>query len=140
VKIWMFILQSLLLVGLELFSLPARATALEYEPAVVELTGTVVLEEHFGPPGFGEDPQNDSSGLVPILVLDVAVTVEGTPGDLINQTYRDVRRVQLVRGVGDAPFSPYQGAHVTVSGTLYGRHTGHHHTDVLIVVRTVAVR
>jgi Domain of unknown function (DUF4431) len=140
VKIWTVTLFSLLLASFRLFSLPVHAAALHYEPAVVELTGTVVLDEYFGPPGFGEDPKTDSRELYAILVLDAPVSVEGVPGDLIDKTYPDVRRVQLVRGADDRPFSPYQGMHVVVSGTLYGRHTGHHHTDVLLIVQSIAAR
>jgi hypothetical protein len=115
-----------------------HAAALHYEPTVVDLTGRVVLEEYFGPPCFGDKPTTDSKGL--ILVLDASVSVEGIPGDLINITYPDVRRVQVVRGADDRPFSPYKGMHVMVSGTLYGRHTTHHHTDVLLSVQSIAAR
>jgi len=123
-------------------SLSASAASLRYEPSVVELGGTVVLEEHFGPPGFGEDPKTDLVELIAVLVLDEPISVEGDPqGDGLNQTsYSDVRRLQLVRAYTDPPFSPYAGKHVAVSGTLYEGFTGHHHTDVLIRVRSIAVR
>ena len=139
-RIWTVALVLLLLASSQLFSRPVDAAALHYGPAVVELTGTLVLEEYFGPPGFGEDPKTDSRELYAILVLDAPVSVEGVPADLIDKTYPDVRWVQLVRGIADPPFSPYQSMHVIVSGTLYGRHTGHHHTDVLLIVQSIAVR
>jgi hypothetical protein len=83
----------------------------EESAAVVELSGTVALEEHFGPPGFGEDPKTDAVELIAVLVPDAPVSVEGDqPGEGFNETtYTDVRRLQLVRGYSDPPFSPYAG-------------------------------
>jgi hypothetical protein len=66
-KVWTVALFSLLLASSQLLSLPVGAAALSYEPTV-EITGTVVLEEHFGPPGFGEDPKTDSRGLFAFLI------------------------------------------------------------------------
>jgi hypothetical protein len=80
-KVWTTLFFSLLLAGFQLFPRPVNAAALQYDPAVVELTGTVVLEEFFGPPGFGEDPKTDSRELYAILVLDAPVSVEGVPGE-----------------------------------------------------------
>lgn len=42
-----------------------------------------MLDEHFGPPGFGEDPKTDPIELIPVLVLDAPVSVEGDSGDLM---------------------------------------------------------
>ena len=133
---------SLLVGALHLVALPASAASLRYEPAVVELSGTVTLEEHFGPPGFGEDPKTDAVELIAVLVPDAPVSVEGDrAGEGFNETtYTDVRRLQLVRGYTDPPFSPYAGKHVVVSGTLYEGFTGHHHTDVLVRVESLAVK
>jgi hypothetical protein len=135
-------LFSLLVAALHLIPFSTSAASLRYEPAVVELSGTVVLEEHFGPPGFGEDPKTDLVELTAVLVLDAPISVVGdTPGEGFNQTsYPDVRRLQLVRGYSDPPFSPYAGKHVVVLGALYEGFTGHHHTDVLVRVERIAVQ
>jgi hypothetical protein len=89
---------ALLLAGFQLFSLPAGAAELRYEPAVVELTGIVVLEEHFGPPCFGDSPMTDQRELIAVLVPDKPVSVQGDPpGAGLNETsYSNVRRIQLV--------------------------------------------
>jgi len=132
-KSWMAFAFALLLT-LQAFRGEAATTVLRYEPAIVQLTGTVVLEEHFAPPGFGEDPKADSRELVAVLVLDEPVSVQGDPPNAgFNPTsYPDVRRVQLVRACTHPRFSPYAGKHVVVSGTLYEGFTGHHYTDVLV--------
>jgi hypothetical protein len=137
-KVRTLALLSLFLAGSQLSSGPVAAASLSYEPVVVELAGRVVLEEHFGPPGFGKDPKTDLKGLLAFLILDEPVSVEGDPGDAINQTRTDVRRVQLVST--DIRFLRYEGARVAVSGTLFGRHTGHHYADVLIFVEMLDVR
>ena len=136
---WMVVAYALLLI---FQAVGTEAAALRYEPSVVELTGTVALEEHFGPPGFGEDPQSDAREVIAVLILDMPVSVEGDPPNVgFNQTsYANVHRIQLVRGHTDPPFSPYAGKHVAVSGTLYEGFTGHHHTDVLISVQSITVR
>jgi hypothetical protein len=123
-------------------ALPVAAASLQYEPSVVELSGTVVLEEHYGPPGFGEDPRTDAVELIAVLVLDAPISVEGDadPQSLNQSSHMDVSRVQMVRTYADPPFAPYAGKHVVVSGALYEGHTGHHHTDVLITVERIAVR
>jgi uncharacterized protein DUF4431 len=101
----------------------------------------VVLEEHFGPPGFGEDPKTDSKEMIAKLVLDAPITVEGDSSDSLNRTtYTNVRRIHMARGRIDLTFSTYVGRRVTASGTLYEGHTGHHHTDVLITVQSIAAR
>src|SRR5689334_20519142 len=113
-KGWAATFVSLLLAAFHLFPSPVSAAALRYEPAVVELAGTVVLEEHFGPPCFGDEPMTDSIELIAVVVLDEPVSVLGdAPNDGFNQTsFATVRRVQLVRRYTDPPFSPYAGKHV----------------------------
>jgi len=139
---WTRTFVSLLLVVSQLIPLCASAASLQYEPTVVELRGTVALEEHFGPPCYGESPQTDSVELIAVILLDEPVSVEGDadPQSLNGTSYMDVRRLQLVRPYSDPPFSPYAGKHVVVSGTLYEGFTGHHHSDVLIHVQGISVQ
>ena len=141
-NVWTRAFVSLVSVVFQLIPLSASAASLQYEPAVVELRGIVALEQHFGPPCYGESPQTDSVELIAVILLDEPVSVEGDadPQSLNGTSYTDVRKLQLVRGYSDLPFSPYAGKHVVVSGTLYEGFTGHHHTDVLIRVETIAVR
>ncbi|MEI9983512.1 MAG: hypothetical protein WDN69_10070 [Aliidongia sp.] len=45
------------------------STLLHYEPSVVTLAGRVILESHYGPPNFGENPKSDRKFRIPILYL-----------------------------------------------------------------------
>jgi|SRR5882672_4463542 len=113
---------------------PAR---LHYEPVLVQLSGTVVIESQFGPPNYGENPATDMQVKIAVLELDRPVSVVGDPKDEFNQESVDnIQRMQLVDLKGGR-FSPYAGKHVRVSGTLFHAITGHHYTDVLLTVRTI---
>jgi hypothetical protein len=112
---------------------------LHYEPEVVRLSGTVVIEDHLGSPNYGEDPDTDMKVQSLVLVLDEPVTVIGNPeGDVDSETVEDVRRMQLVispkfrEGRQDLI-----GRHATFEGTLFHSFTGWHITAVLIHVNKI---
>ncbi len=106
---------------------------LHYGPAVVRLSGIIVIEAFFGRPNYGDDPENDEIERSPILVLDEPVVVEGDPdGDFDSESEDDVRRVHLVI-IDDALWAK-KWRHVVLEGTLFHSHTGHHHTRVLMRV------
>lgn len=112
----------------------AAAEPLRYEPAVVRLSGFLIVEQHFGPPNYGEDPETDSVEEALILLPDESVAVQGDPNDLDNsESYENIRRIQLV--VEGREVWRWLGRHVTVEGTLFGAYTGHHRTKVLMRVK-----
>lgn len=120
----------------------AQQTVLHYEPAVVQLSGTVKLERHYGPPNFGGSPRTDAVYNVPILILTTPVTVQGDPPSpvpLNTTTFRNVSRMQLVFGTPGTKVSALNGEPVTVTGTLFEKITGTHYTDVLVQVRAVSL-
>ena len=108
----------------------------ELEPAVVELVGSVIQEEHYGPPGFGQNPESDAIDVVPILVLSVPVTVKG--GTSYPMDLKDVEKIQLIMGVGEDPYChDYVGKEVKVSGTLFTGHNNNHYTRIVMSVQTI---
>lgn len=110
---------------------------LSYEPVVVELEGRLIFQEKFGGPNYGEQPSTDKKVKIPVLVLSRPVNVRGTPGDVPNdQTVERVARLQLLFQAG-TPDKNFQGRKVTVRGTLFHSHTGHHYTDVLMNVISI---
>lgn len=112
------------------------AESLQYEPAVVQLTGILNVEDHFGPPNYGENPDEDRVERAYVLRLDRRIDVVGKPsGDLNTASFTDVERVHLVPG--SQPLGAYVGQHMTVEGTLFEGFTGHHVTDVLMRVSNV---
>jgi hypothetical protein len=111
---------------------------LSYQPAIVELDGRLITEQKYGPPSFGEEPKTDKKLTVPILVLNEAINIRGTPGDLINgESVMGAKRVQLIFTAGVIPYKHLIGKDVVVKGKLFHSHTGHHFTDVLVDVGSI---
>jgi hypothetical protein len=117
---------------------------LRYEPDVVTLKGWVIVKPFPGPPGYGEDPKRDSIEKAFILRLDKAVDVAATSGamDEINaEAESGVLEVQLVLDPKVMKkIKSRLGKRVTLRGTLFHAHTGHHHTRVLLTVQEVSRR
>ena len=131
---------------LSLHILPAYASqpTLHYKPAVVQLSGTVQLERHYGPPNYGASPRSDSVLTVPVLVLDAPFTVQGNPPDprngpsLDGTTFPNVARVQLTFPTPGTAISSLGGRHFTVRGTLFEKISAQNYTDVLLSVEGLA--
>ena len=110
---------------------------LRYEPAVVKLSGILVMDAHYGPPGYGEEPENDEIEQSWILKLDRRVDVIGDPySDLNSDPVGDVLRVQLVN-TSKTKLNEHVAQRVMLEGMLFHSHTGHHHTKVLLQVQKV---
>ena len=105
------------------FALPASANCLRYEPAVVTLTGQVIVTPFSG--GTHE----------PILKLAEPVCVDGTPkASYDSRSEKNVAELQMV--FADYPFgSQWHGKRVTVTGKLFHAFTQAHRTRVLLMVR-----
>jgi len=111
---------------------------LTYEPVVVELVGVLHLTQQFGPPNFGETPEVDSVISVPLLTLTAPINVRGdSTATLNNETYEQVAEIQLVVSP-ESDLSSLVDQRVTVAGTLFQKHTGHHFADVLMNVQSFA--
>ena len=109
-----------------------------YEPAVVQLGGTLIVEKRFGPPNYGEDPATDAQLRIPMLLLASPVNVRGDPNDdLNNTTVTGVRKIQLIFLTGGPAYKRLIGKSVVVAGTLSQAMTGHHFTPVVLTVSEV---
>jgi hypothetical protein len=111
---------------------------LNYDPAIVTITGVLVSRTYYGPPNYGENPKTDSKERQYVLILDSPVDVVGDQNDELNKTERGIKRVTLV--VHDFKAHPVEsllGGRVEVQGKLFHAHTGHHHTKVLIDVTSI---
>jgi hypothetical protein len=122
----------------------AAEPVLHYEPAVTQLSGTVQLERHYGPPNYGASPLSDAVLNVPVLVLDAPVTVQGNPPDprgglaLDGTTYPDVARVQMTFAIPGINVRSLAGRHVTVEGKLFEKVSAQNFTDVVMDVQGLA--
>lgn len=118
----------------------ARSTCLSYEPSVVRLRGTLVRKTFPGPPNYADIHRGDKAEVYWLLNLSrpVCVDQDNTQPDS-NPAHKDIRQLQLV--VPAEFYSKYKslvGHRVSVSGTLFGEHTAHHRTPVLVTVKSLA--
>jgi hypothetical protein len=108
-----------------------------YQPKVVEFNGTLSVKTYYGPPNYGENPDTDAKEPLPILILSKPVNVRGNPNPKAGfdrRSVEDLREIQLVLTM---PHKDFIGKTVLVKGTLFHAFTAHHHTDVLMDVRSI---
>ena len=127
-----------LLIAAVLASGPGIATSacLSYEPTEVTLVGVVNFKMFAGPPNYESIASGDRAERVVLLELKEPICVRGKSPDLINEPRDGITTVQLVI-MSSSPVTLVEGRNVAVTGTLFGSHTGHHRTPVLLRVRVV---
>lgn len=122
------------------FANSARASSnsvYHYEPAKSELAGVVQTEEHYGPPNYGENPETDRIEKIYVLILVSPISVV-TNDDVFNAaSFDNVSRIQLASRNVKLP--PLTGKTVHLTGGLFTGYTGHHYTDVLMMVESAIV-
>jgi len=97
---------------------------------VVALNGTVHIEQFFD--------ANDKPEKASILHLDTPIDVlEGEFGGPASQV-STIQLVYLSASKFDRNIN-YDGKHVKVTGTLFYGITAHHHTQVLVTIKTIAL-
>jgi hypothetical protein len=109
-----------------------------YGPTVT-LTGKLSSKIIPGPPNYTSIRQGDQKETVLLLTLAKAFCTTGNDPAGIDVPETGVRDLQLaVTKDGDWPFiRRLIGKRVTVTGTLFHAHTGHHRTKVLLDVAEV---
>lgn len=116
----------------------ARAQCLKYEPAVVTLTGKLSSHIFPGPPNYESIKRGDEKERAIILTIAAPICVNGG-GDAVDEPENNIRDLQLV--ITKPPdwqiVERRLGKRVTVVGTLFHAHTGHHRTKVLIDVTNI---
>ena len=126
-------------VGLLAGAAHADEQVLRYEPAVVNLIGTVRLEQYYGAPNFAPGSRVET---VPVLVLERPVTVQGDPASPPDsKSFHHVTRIELVVATpgGNAALSAYAGKRVQATGRLFEKTFATNFTDVLMMVQGMVV-
>ena len=108
-------------------------TCLNYEPAVVTLTGKLTIGAFAGRPNYEDTLKGDEPEHPFILRLDRTVCVQAdSSSELNNESERDVREVQVIVTSDSVSVSrALEGHRIQVTGSLVHAHTAHHHTKVL---------
>lgn len=114
-----------------------NAGCVQYEPEPVVLRGVIRRTTFPGPPNYESVADGDAPETYWVLHLEQPICVNAS-ADPFNEARSDVRQLQLVLSSTDDGYQRYRallGGKVQARGTLFGAHTGHHHTDVLLSVR-----
>lgn len=114
-----------------------NAAEYQYEPVVSTLHGTLSTKVYWGPPGYGEDTTVDEKENVYLLLLDKGIAIKAPEKDLSDGYNAAINQVMQLQLVNQQSLDSYLNKNVTVTGTLFGAQTGHHHTDVLLDVQTI---
>ena len=107
-----------------------------YEPTLVSLHGTLVRKTFAGPPNYRDIHKGDEPETAWLLKLESPICVdEDKVQPDLNPSQKNVRKVQLVLNKEHSErANALLGKRVVAPGTLFGAHTGHHHTSVLLTV------
>jgi hypothetical protein len=92
------------------------------------------------PPNYESIRKGDRPETAWILQLDAEVCIEQSKQDpLLDSAHQGIRKVQLVflRDTRAPNYEQSVTKRVTAKGTLFGAHTEHHRTDVLLTVETL---
>ena len=104
-----------------------------YEPEEVELSGMLYEMVYPGPPEYMSVEEGDYPEEVVILTLKDPINVRVAQDDDFNEPEQGVRELQVVF-TGSMPLARQMKGEITLKGTLYHAHTGHHRRRVLMMV------
>jgi hypothetical protein len=113
---------------------------LSYEPVVVRIAGTLGRKTVPGPPNYESIRNGDRPETYWFVKLSKPICVgEDEKEPDLNLAKKDVGSIQLVLAPDAyAAYKELVGKRVVASGTLFGAITAHHHTPVLLTVRTLS--
>lgn len=138
---FVFIIVAGLMTSARLSSGQSQPTSkcLRYEPEVVTFAGTLVRKTFPGPPNYENVKNGARAETYWLLDLTTSACVdEDTAAPDLNPAQAGVREIQLVLQLQQyARYKALVGKKIVVTGTLFGEHTGHHHTPVLLKVRSL---
>ncbi|WP_448951603.1 DUF4431 domain-containing protein [Labrys neptuniae] len=101
------------------------------------LTGTLISKVFPGPPNYESVAEGDSPETAYLLKLDRPTCVAAGHTESGEEAVASVDEIQLVRIKGA---TRNMGKHIMVIGDLFPGLTGHHHTAVLLDVKTLRRR
>jgi hypothetical protein len=113
---------------------------LHHEPSVVKLQGTLTRKTFPGPPEYESVRTGDKPEIYWLLVLSAPICVDADKAEpSLFPAQENIRSMQLVVGPGDYKrYRSLVGKRVVAEGTLFGQHTAHHYTAVLLTVNKLA--
>lgn len=108
-----------------------------YEPEVVKLEGIVETQTFPGRPNYESIKNGDEIEEGLYLRLNQSINVLVMPNDNVNEVENNVKIIQIVDR-NDADWQKLKkGGRFRITGMLFHRLTGHHHSRVLIDVQQI---
>jgi hypothetical protein len=104
------------------------------------VSGRVVSELYYGPPGYGANPGRDEKIHSLVLLVDQPLSIPAGSG--WDQPHADVRRIQLVVDWNRQQQNPttLRNRPVTVEGELFEAYTPEHRSGVMMRVSGIELR
>lgn len=125
----------ILAAGLGLSSMALAGDCLSYTGRAA-IAGTLVSRVFPGPPNYESIAKGDRAETALILRLDRPACVDADPRDTdgFNGAVERITDIQLAPHDGKqfAALKALAGKRVSLTGSLFGAHTGHHRTPVLL--------
>ncbi len=113
-----------------------------FEPIESEIVGRLTTNTFFGPPNYGDTPEQDRLENVWMLYLGEPINVHQDKEHLeegdYNSTKFNITRIQLVIHDRKQDIKNLMNQNVLLRGTFFGANTGHHYTPVLMEVLTIS--
>jgi ankyrin repeat protein len=119
----------------------ANSDCLMYEPQVSILHGVIKKKTRPGPPNYDSIADGDRAETHWYLQLQKPICMQaGSDSSGFERELSDVAEIQLVFMDHDRSYDWHRhllGRFVEAKGTLFGAHTGHHRTPVLLTVASL---
>lgn len=121
----------------------AANKAVQYEPKIVELNGVLELRTYPGPPNYESVKLGDERESCYYFELINPIDVYPFPGvkSMINDVVEENVKIIQLSLSSDKLFGRFKkignGKKLKLRGTLFHRHTGHHHAEVLMSVDNI---
>lgn len=104
------------------------------------VTGTLKIELYYGAPNYGESPETDAKEYTYILYPDTPINIiYSVDSSEFDVQFKGITKFQLtpLGNIGQLSLDPFVNKRITVTGEFFGKHTGHHHTDILMTVSKI---
>jgi hypothetical protein len=116
----------------------AGTDCLEYEPAVVKLTGKAIKEKYPLQSNYVVGDMRGKSADFPFLLLDKPICLKGQEDNEYHPPQADISKIELIlKKTQSKVFDTSLNRKIVVTGTLFGRHTRYHHAAVLMEVESI---
>lgn len=100
----------------------------------ITVTGTIYEKPYYGPPGYGENPEEDKKLTALILRLDTPISFIGVSDDDFIPRGEVVENIEEMHMAvsPDVSTEYLVNKRVKIKGNTFGSHTGYHQTKVLL--------